>query len=141
MNRYTATLSTLRQQIQQAEARPASLPEKETMLLALTRERDVLERVFLMLRERLEEVRIAEAMRTPEVAVIDPAMPSRTPVSPRPRVNLLLGAFLGLFLGIGIALGLEFLDSTVKSPDEAEALLGLPVLGRIPVIQSRANGG
>lgn len=140
-NRYTTTLSTLRQQIQEAEARLASLPEKETTLAALTRERDVLEQVYLMLRERLEEVRIAEAMRTPEVAVIDPAVPPRAPVSPRPTLNLVLGTFLGLFLGIGIALGLEFLDSTIRSPDEAEALLGLPVLGRIPVIQSRANGG
>ena len=94
-----------------------------------------------MLRERLEEVRIVEAMRTPEVAVIDPAVASHVPVSPRPTLNLVLGTFLGLFLGIGLALGLEFLDSTVRSPDEAEALLGLPVLGRIPVIHSRTNGG
>jgi len=131
---------TLSEQIRQAEERLAALPEKEMELAALTRERNVLEQVFLMLRERLEEVRIAEAMRTPEVAVIDPAVPPQSPVRPRRTLNLVMGAFLGLLLGVGGAVLVEFLDTTVKSPDEAEALLGLPVLGRIPVLHARGNG-
>ena len=140
VNRYSATLMTLSEQIRQAEERLAALPEKEMELAALTRERNVLEQVFLMLRERLEEVRIAEAMRTPEVAVIDPAVPPQSPVRPRRTLNLVMGAFLGLLLGVGGAVLVEFLDTTVKSPDEAEALLGLPVLGRIPVLHARGNG-
>lgn len=140
VNRYTTLLATLREQIQRAEERLAVLPEKEMRLAALTRERDVLEQVFLMLRSRLEEVRIAEAMRTPEVAVIDPAVPPRNPIRPRRALNLGLGILLGLVFGVGLALLLEYMDTTVKSPDQVEELLGVPVLGRIPMVQTRANG-
>ena len=47
------------------------------VLAGLMREQTVLEQVFLLLRNRYEEVRIAEAMRTSNVAVIDPAVPPR----------------------------------------------------------------
>src|SRR5690606_13424478 len=85
-----------------------------------------------ILRGRLEEVRIAEAMRTSNVAVIDPAVPPTRPVSPRPMLNMALALFLGLFAGVAGALLLEFFDTTVKTPEEIGPLLGLPVLGRIP---------
>ncbi len=43
-----------------------------------------------------------------------------------------LGLILGIFLGVGTVLGLDFLDQTIRSPEQAERLLGLEVLGLIP---------
>lgn len=130
-----ARMETLTAEIQATESRLAMVPEREMALAALLREQNVLEQVFLLLRNRYEEVRIAEAMRTSNVAVIDPAVAPRSPVSPRPLLNLALAGFLGLFVGLGGVFVLEFLDTTVKSADEIGPLLGLPVLGRIPEIR------
>lgn len=129
---YDARIATLQAEIEAASQRLAAVPEREMTLAALLREQTVLEQVFLLLRGRLEEVRIAEAMRTSNVAVIDPAVPPTRPVSPRPMLNMALALFLGLFAGLAGALLLEFFDTTVKTPEEIGPLLGLPVLGRIP---------
>ena len=129
---YDARIATLQAEIEAASQRLAAVPEREMTLAALLREQTVLEQVFLLLRGRLEEVRIAEAMRTSNVAVIDPAVPPTRPVSPRPMLNMALALFLGLFAGVAGALLLEFFDTTVKTPEAIGPLLGLPVLGRIP---------
>lgn len=132
MSTYAARMNALQQEIEVLEQRLAAVPEREMVLAALMREQTVVEQTFMLLRSRYEDVRIAEAMRTPNVAVIDAAVPPQSPVSPRPLLNLALAAFLGLFIGLGGVFVLEFLDTTVKSPDEVAQLVGLPVLGRIP---------
>ncbi|MGI8886648.1 MAG: Wzz/FepE/Etk N-terminal domain-containing protein [Gaiellaceae bacterium] len=52
-------------------------------------------------------------------------------ISPRPKQNVLLGALIGLVLGFGLAILLEALDRRVRSGEEVEAILGLPLLGRV----------
>jgi succinoglycan biosynthesis transport protein ExoP len=53
-------------------------------------------------------------------------------VSPRPRRSGILGALFGGILGIGLALLAETLDRRVRSEQEIEETVGLPLLGRIP---------
>lgn len=136
---YEARREALRQEIAVLEERLAALPEREMMLAALTRERNVLEQTFMLLRSRYEDVRIAEAMRAPTVEVIDPAVAPRSPVSPRPLLNLALGALLGLLVGLVAVFVMEMVDTTIKSSDEVVQLLGLPVLGRIPELRNAAQ--
>jgi len=54
------------------------------------------------------------------------------PVSPNVRLNLVLGAVVGLIFGVGIAFFLEFLDTSVKSLEDVERYLQVPVLAVIP---------
>ncbi|TLD72807.1 polysaccharide biosynthesis tyrosine autokinase [Phragmitibacter flavus] len=58
--------------------------------------------------------------------------PETAPAKPNVKVNLALGAVVGLMFGFGLAFFLEYLDTTVKSIDEVERLLGVPVLAVIP---------
>lgn len=132
---YAARIETLTSELSSTEGRLAAVPEREMVLASMLREQNVREQVFLLLRNRYEEVRIAEAMRTSNVAVIDPAVPPTSPVRPRPLLNLALAGFLGLFVGLGGVFLAEFLDTTVKSADEIGQLLGVPILGRIPEIR------
>ena len=53
-------------------------------------------------------------------------------IRPRPKRNALIGALLGAFLGIGLAFLYEALDRRVRSEEDIEAVLGVPLLGRIP---------
>jgi non-specific protein-tyrosine kinase len=64
--------------------------------------------------------------------VIDAAQPPSAPVTPRPRVNLLVGGFLGLVVGLAVALVVDSLDRTVKTPGQAGELFRAPLLGVAP---------
>jgi succinoglycan biosynthesis transport protein ExoP len=66
------------------------------------------------------------------VSLVEPALQPTEPVRPRTKLNAALGLVLGLMLGIGLALLREFLDRSVKAPEELEAAAGAPVVGTIP---------
>ncbi|NCC50093.1 MAG: polysaccharide biosynthesis tyrosine autokinase [Spartobacteria bacterium] len=72
-----------------------------------------------------------EVPRTP-VEIIDPAEPPLRPVSPKLYLNIVISVILGLVAGIGLAYFIEYLDTSVKTVDDVERHLGLPVLGVIP---------
>lgn len=81
----------------------------------------------------MEEV--SEIMKIENVQVIDPAEVPSGPISPRISMNLAISLVLGLMLGIFVSFMLEFLDRSIKTPEEVQQLLGLPVLGMIPEMQ------
>ena len=110
------------------------LPNKELLLLRLTRSQQVNDNIYRLLLERFEEARITEAGQIGNVRVIDTAQEPRSPIKPRRFQNLLLALIVGLTLGGGLAFFTESLDRSIKNPEVAEALLGLPVIGLIPTI-------
>lgn len=66
------------------------------------------------------------------VTITSPAVLPTTPVSPRPRLDLLLGLILGLVAGLGAAALLEALDQTIKTTSEAGAAVGVSLIGLVP---------
>ncbi|MEX2032583.1 MAG: polysaccharide biosynthesis tyrosine autokinase, partial [Dehalococcoidia bacterium] len=69
--------------------------------------------------------------RPGQVSIVEDALPPGSPVAPRPLVNAMLGAML-LFVAAGTVVTLvEYLDDTVKGPEQAQEITGLPTLGRI----------
>ncbi len=82
--------------------------------------------------------RVIGIVKADNVEVIDPAVEPTTPVRPRPRLNMAIAAVLGLMSGTFLVFLLEFLDNTIKGPDDVERYLGLPVLGIIPEIRESA---
>ncbi|HEX6972614.1 MAG TPA: GNVR domain-containing protein [Limnochordia bacterium] len=130
-----ARIDALSEQLEEAEALFSGLPEKELTLARLAREAEVSEQIYLMLREKNEEFRIQEAQETASVRVIDPAIAPTEPIKPRPKLNMAIAGFLGLFVGCGLAFLLEFLDTTLRTPQEVEQVLELPVLGQIPLVR------
>ncbi len=63
------------------------------------------------------------------LSLIEPADAPSAPVSPRTLLNVLLGGFLGLLVAGMILFARDHLDESIKTPEQAEAQLGLPVLG------------
>lgn len=98
------------------------------------REVEVQRQILDALRSRVAQTGIEiEVPRTP-VEITDPAeapMPNR-PVSPNIVMNIFLSLVLGLVAGIGLAYFIEYLDTSVKTVDDVERFLGLPVVGVIP---------
>lgn len=131
----SAREESLRNLVEQNKYEMSFLPAKELELARLMRDAKVLEELYILLRTRNEETRIAEAMQTADVQVIDSAILPEKPVKPRVKLNIAIGAVLGMFLGVGIAFLVEFMDTTLKTKEDAEKLLGIPVLGQIPDFQ------
>lgn len=84
---------------------------------------------------RSKETDISASAAVNNARVLEPAEAPRAPFSPNIIRSSMLGLILGLFLGIGVILGLDFLDQTIRSPEQAERLLGLEVLGLVPEMQ------
>ena len=56
-------------------------------------------------------------------------------------IGIGLGAIIGLILGLGLSFLFEYFDKTIKTPEDVEGYLGLPVLGTIPKIDKDYGKG
>jgi polysaccharide biosynthesis transport protein len=89
--------------------------------------------------QKLKEADLAAGLRSSNIRIVDPALTPTTPTAPQKTRNISLAFVVGLIGGIGLALFREYLDNTVKSPDEIEALTGLPSLAVVPSLPG-SNG-
>lgn len=111
-----------------------SLPDKNVQLARLERNRKVDENLYMMMREKYEESRITQAGQIGKIRIIDTAIPPQSPISPKKKMNMVLGVFVGLGLGIGITFFREYMDTSVRRVEDIEAL-GFTVIGAIPSIE------
>jgi capsular exopolysaccharide synthesis family protein len=84
--------------------------------------------------QKLKEATITVGLRSTNIRVVDPALAPGGPSRPQKARNILLAFLIGLVGGVGLALFREYLDNTVKSPDDIEALTGLPSLAVVPAM-------
>jgi succinoglycan biosynthesis transport protein ExoP len=80
-----------------------------------------------------------EGLQTSNIKIVDRAEVPRSPFSPNKQRTLLLALMLGIGGGIFLIFALNYLDNTVKSPEEVEKLLHLPALGFIPAVGAKAS--
>jgi non-specific protein-tyrosine kinase len=107
---------TLEQASQRARLE-ASLAQYRSSLAELLRNRD--------------DVKRAEANRGDTITVVEPAIEPTQSVRPRVLINTLIAAALGALILIAIAFLIEYLDDTVKLPEDAARVTGLPALGSL----------
>jgi polysaccharide biosynthesis transport protein len=84
------------------------------------------------LRENLRELEIASVLQTGGARVVDQAEPPTVAATPRPFLAAAIAGVLGLVLGILFALWREFADRRLRTMEDVEAVLDVPVLGTIP---------
>jgi capsular exopolysaccharide synthesis family protein len=116
------------------------IAEKSIQYNILKREVDTNKQLYEGLLQRLKEAQVSAGLKASNIRIVDAAEVPRRPVRPRVVLNLGLGLILGLGLGISLAFFQEYLDNTVKTPDEVEKLLRLPSLGVIPTFPILGSG-
>ncbi|MEK4027773.1 MULTISPECIES: Wzz/FepE/Etk N-terminal domain-containing protein [Bacillaceae] len=87
---------------------------------------------------RVFQNEIVKIMNVDNVSILAEAeaSDSLSPVKPKPLLNIVIALVVGLMVGIGLAFLLEYMDNTVKTEQDVEKLLELPVLGSVTVIHA-----
>ncbi|UOG92053.1 MAG: polysaccharide biosynthesis tyrosine autokinase [Candidatus Thiothrix sulfatifontis] len=130
----------LRAEMQTQVSGVQDLRDKRITYNTLNREVETNRNVYEGLLQRLKEVGVASGAVTNNIAVVDAAIVPYAVHTPNKKLNLALGAVLGLFIGVVAAFLLEFLDDRIKTKEDIERLLPLPLLGIAPAIGKRSKG-
>jgi succinoglycan biosynthesis transport protein ExoP len=124
--------NTLLANVEKLKNEAKELNEKAIRYGVLKREAESNRRLYDLLLTRLKETSLNTELKSGDnIRIIDPAETPREPINVHPTRSLTRGTLFGLMLGIGLILFVNYLDNTLKSPEEAEAYLGLPTLGVI----------
>ena len=145
-------INTLRNEYQAAAAEEAALQGRVNQLRGavlnlrgrsiqyniLQRDVDTNRALYDALLQRYKEIGVAGGIGSSQASIVDRAEVPAAPFRPNLMMNVLIGLALGLATGIGLALLLEFINDTIKSPDDVREKLRLAFLGGIPATKGKA---
>ncbi|MBI5605157.1 MAG: polysaccharide biosynthesis tyrosine autokinase, partial [Deltaproteobacteria bacterium] len=134
-SKYEATLAqehSLQAALGRSQAETINRDKIAIQYQVLQQETESNRGLYDMLLKRLKETNVSEENRTVNIHVVDPAEIPKRPAKPRLKLNLLLACLVGLMGGVGVAFFLEYLDNTVKTPDDLKQYFNVPYLGPVP---------
>jgi succinoglycan biosynthesis transport protein ExoP len=129
----------LKQALDQQKTETNQMAEKLVQYNILKREAEANKELYDGMLKKLKEAGITAGLRSSNIRVVDPALIPIGPSRPKKTRNIMLSILVGLIGGIGLALLREYLDNTVKTPDDIETLARLPSLAVVPAL-SNSNG-
>lgn len=136
----TSQRDILRKQIQEAAASLATLRERKFEGTRLSQAVDLARESYQLYGKKLEEARIASRLdreQLSNVAVIEQPHPTLMTDLNKRIGGVFLAAIAGIALGVAIAFGFEFFNNSLRTEDDVENYLGLPVLAAIPELHDR----
>lgn len=135
---YQAALaaeSALRGRVSGLKGQVLDLRGRSIQYNILRRDVDTNRSLYDALLQKYKEIGVAGGIGTSFASIVDRGDAPAAPYKPNLIFNLLIGLGLGLAAGLGIALVLEFVNDTIKTPDDVRNRLRLAFLGGIPVLQ------
>jgi capsular exopolysaccharide synthesis family protein len=117
-----------------------TLGAKMPQYSVLRRDVDTNRQIYISLLTRLKETQVSSALITSNIYSVDRAEIPISPSRPRKTLNLFLGLVVGMFGGVALAFLVEYLDTTVKDPNDIQTVLRVPALGFVPVLRVSALG-
>lgn len=139
-NQYQLAISNennLRTLLNETKFEATNLNEKYIQLKILKREVETNRYLYDALVKKMKEKGLTEENQSVNVWVIEKAVLPQFAASPNKKKNLLLAILLGIFGGVGLAFFLEYLDNTVKSPEDIEDRYDIPVIGTIGLFKNK----
>ncbi len=135
-----ARRAAAQQRVAALEGQIRNLPGRTTEYARLREQADAIKSTYDLLAGKYYEAQIAEAVEGGDIDIVDAAT---VPVLPDPKhttISLILALVIGLILGTGAAFLLDYFDSSIREPEDAERAAGLRLLGTIPQMPALANG-
>lgn len=138
---YRATVAheaELERQVAMVKTDVLDLQGRSINYTILEREVETNRQLYDALLQRYKEIGITSSIDANNISIVDTALVPGGPYKPNMRRNVTMAAMVGLILGVLLAFVFEFLDDTLKRPDELEKHLGVPVLGVIPKLDGES---
>src|SRR6266404_717325 len=141
---YLAALqreNMLRESFDKQKQEANKLNESAIEYSILKRDVDSNRTLYEGLLEKLKEAGVTAGLRSNNFRIINAARVPTSPSEPNIPRNLAFALVLGVISGVGLAFLLENLDNTVRTPEQAQAISGLPSLGMIPLGSKSGSRG
>lgn len=138
-NEYKLALAreeSLKQALGRQKSESLDMNKKAIRYGVLWRQAESSRHMYELLIKRFKETSLTEEMKTGNIRMVDKAEIPSVPVKPQKKRNVLLAMLIGLSLGVGLAFLLEYMDNTIKNPDELKEHLRIPYLGPIPAFDT-----
>lgn len=135
-------MAVLEQQIQATTATlnaKEDTPENQATLLTLQTNLSQYQYSYSYLLQSYSQLSLAETQSTSTIILNDPAVPNAIPIQPQPIQNAFLAAVVGLLLAGGTIFLIDFLDDTIRDPQEITRKWGVPILGMITHYKSNGS--
>jgi polysaccharide biosynthesis transport protein len=126
----------LQQALDEQKKQAGEMADRMVQYNILVRDAEANKQLYDGLQQKLKEAGISAGLRSSNIRVVDPALVPKYPSKPQKSRNISLAILVGLVGGIGLALLREYLDNTVKNPDDIENLSRLPSLAVVPAFAS-----
>ena len=135
---YRSTLDEeqrLRREFDQQKLRAEDLSRKEVGYGVLERQSESNQRVYESLLQQQKELQVVANSRANNVQVMDRARVPDAPFAPNSRRDWMTAVAVGLMFSVGLVVMIEYLDDTIKTPDDVSRRLHLPLLGLLPAVR------
>ncbi|MFI5179195.1 MAG: GumC family protein [Vicinamibacterales bacterium] len=126
---------TLSKNLEAAKADAQDLSRKSVGYNVMEREAKSNRQVYESLLARQKELSVQSNSRANNVRVIDRAEVPKVPITPGGRRTWLMSIAIGLVLAVGVAFGLDYMNDTIKTPEDVTRRLKLPFLGLVPSVR------
>jgi polysaccharide biosynthesis transport protein len=121
--------------LEQQKNEAMDLERKGGGYVVLQRQADSDRLLWQSLLQQQKELQVVSNSRSNNVQVMDRADVPGAPFSPNTRRDWFTAMMAGMLAALGLAFGIEYLDDTVKTPEDVSKRLGLPLLGLVPAIK------
>ncbi len=127
-----ATDTSLQQALQDQKGVAVNLNRTAIGYQELARQAETDRALYDSVLRQIKDTNLTKDVKTNAVSVIEHSPLPGSPVSPRPTKTIALGLLAGLAIGLAFVFGADALDRSLKTVDQAETTLGLPVFAAVP---------
>jgi capsular exopolysaccharide synthesis family protein len=125
--------------LEDSKSAAMDLNRKSVSYTVLEREAQSNRQIYDSLIQRQNELQIVSNSGGNNVRLMDRAVVPGSPFTPDIRRNFMLGALAGVLLALGLVLTIDYLDDTVKTPEDITRRLKLPFLGLVPALKGNSH--